>query len=156
MKHIVLGNQRTTVVDDKDYARFANRYWQDMGGYVGIITYKRGGKRNNLKLHRLILNASGAQEVDHINGNTYDNRRANLRLVSRLQNGKNRKINSNNSSRFKNVSKHRGKWCAYIKVNGVQLHLGLFRYKEEAALVSNWAADELFQEFKRGIDYGKT
>lgn len=41
-------------------------------------------------MHRYILGAPAGLMVDHINGDTLDNRRWNLRLVTRIQNGQNR------------------------------------------------------------------
>lgn len=44
----------------------------------------------NILLHRFIMNAKNGDVVDHINRNTLDNRRCNLRLVSYSVNNKNR------------------------------------------------------------------
>ena len=55
------------------------------------------------------------------------------------------------SSRFMGVSWNKDirKWQAYIQVDGVQHHLGLFENEEEAARARDAAAVELFGSFAR-------
>ena len=70
--------------------------------------------------------------VDHIDGDATNNAIANLRLVTHSENHRNRRIQSNNSSGTPGVRMHRGKWCARVKINGKEKHLGSFQTKEEA------------------------
>ena len=84
-------------------------------------------------MHRIIWEMHNGpipdgMEVDHINHVRTDNRIENLRLVSRLENCKNRKLNSNNTSGFNGVSwsKRDGKWLAYIYINKKRIRLGLY------------------------------
>lgn len=67
-------------------------------------------------------------EIDHINGNTGDNRISNLRPATRAQNGANRGRQTNNASGVKGVCWHAqsGKWRAMIRISGKSRHLGLF------------------------------
>lgn len=67
-------------------------------------------------------------QIDHINGNGTDNRWCNLRVVSHLDNSKNQKLRSNNSSGVTGVywSKERKKWCASITVRGKTIPLGRY------------------------------
>ena len=46
-------------------------------------------------IHRLIMDCPEHKEVDHINHNTLDNRKYNLRIVTRSENGINKKATSN-------------------------------------------------------------
>lgn len=75
----------------------------------------------------------------------------NFRPATRGQNMQNGTLRSNNTSGYKGVAFHYGtmKWRAYIKRNGMQIALGLFFTKEDAALAYNKAAKELFGEFAR-------
>lgn len=68
-------------------------------------------------LHRLIMDAvpGDGKHIDHINGDTLDCRRSNLRLVSASENLRNRKTNSNNTSGFPGVRKNKnGTYSAKI------------------------------------------
>ena len=40
-------------------------------------------------MHREILLVDGSQEIDHINGNSLDNRKANLKVCTQRQNTQN-------------------------------------------------------------------
>lgn len=76
-------------------------------------------------------------QVDHINHTRDDNRLSNLRFVTRTGNQRNRSRNSNNTTGVTGVYYHKGtrKYMAYIKVDGVQIHLGYFASLGEAAKV---------------------
>lgn len=92
-----------------------------------------GGSRNAW-MHREIMGAPGNLQVDHVNGNTLDNRRCNLRLATISQNGMNKKMRSDNSSGLKGVYLHRGtgKWAAEVRVMGKKVYLGIHATKELA------------------------
>ena len=73
-----------------------------------IYAKRRGKKRlgetrDTIMMHRYILSADDEHEVDHINGNSLDNRRCNLRIVTRSENMANRAIFRNNTSGYKGV-----------------------------------------------------
>jgi elongation factor P hydroxylase len=85
--------------------------------------------------------------IDHVNGDSLDNRIDNLRLASRAQ-------NANNSvkvaSGFKNVTLHRsGRWRVQMRVNGKQRHFGYFDCKDEAISVAREMMDKYHGEFAR-------
>ena len=78
------------------------------------------------------MNAEG-QDVDHINNNTLDNRKCNLRISEHKHNTRNRHgRNSNNKSGYRNVcwSKGEQKWLVQLQVNGKSTCLGKFPYDE--------------------------
>lgn len=90
-------------------------------------------------------------ELDHIDGNPSNNRFDNLREATNAENGRNRKLNSNNMSGFKGVCQAvNGRWQAQIGFNGRRIHLGYFSTAEEAHVSYESKAMELFGEFKRG------
>ena len=72
--------------------------------------------------------------VDHIDNNRRNNDVLNLRWVSRKENGQNRSMNKNNTSKIKGVTWHKKsqKWNARINIDGVRIHLGLFDSIEDA------------------------
>lgn len=136
------------VVIDRDDASIARRYrWNAVrisGRYYAI-----SGDR---LLHRLIMEPiPDGMEVDHIDGDSLNNRRSNLRIVSHAQNNMNKVLQSNNTSGFKGVSWNRnaGKWSASIKKRNRKRHIGLFASREEAARAYDDAARELHGEFAR-------
>jgi hypothetical protein len=85
-------------------------------------------------LHRFLLDAPRHMMVDHINGNTLDNRRTNLRLVTPAQNQWNRRRNSTHkSTRYKGVCVTKtGMFLARITHNREQKYLGSFMTAEAA------------------------
>lgn len=68
-----------------------------------------------------------ADQIDHINGNPSDNRISNLRVVDDLENRRNQKMNSRNTSGVPGVSRCKdSRWEAHIGVKGQKVHLGHF------------------------------
>ncbi|WP_166669632.1 HNH endonuclease [Bacillus thuringiensis] len=91
--------------------------------------------QSTVKMHRFLTDAPDGLVVDHINGNSLDNRLDNLRICNQVINGHNRNsLNINNSSGARGVSFHKasGKWRAHIRFKRKQIHLGLFAEKPEA------------------------
>ena len=65
-------------------------------------------------------------EIDHVNGDGCANWFANLRDVPHLENTRNSRLCSNNSSGINGAwwDKNRGKYLAYINIEGKRIHLG--------------------------------
>ncbi|EFH4017810.1 HNH endonuclease [Escherichia coli] len=90
------------------------------------VALRLDGKQYQLKAHRVawILEHGAIPDglqVDHINGIRDDNRLCNLRLVTQRENDQNRR-----KARGYGWNKGCSKWEAYIRVDGVRHHLGLF------------------------------
>lgn len=148
---IPLSRGRVTIVDKADYEMLRHLSW-----HVTAKGYARHCERyldtsRSVAMHRMIMLPESGQEVDHINGDRLDNRRCNLRLCSRAENGRNRRRQRSSSFRFKGARKdwRRGKWQAYIKDDGIQRHLGCFESETEAARAYDAAAMRLFGDFAR-------
>ena len=90
-------------------------------------------------LHRVIwLMTKGVwpkDQLDHINHTRIDNRWANLREVTNLENGRNQGRRITNTSGITGVywSKQNKKWMAYINVNGRMYSIGFFPNIQDAA-----------------------
>ena len=87
--------------------------------------------------------------VDHINGKTGDDRIANLRLATHQENLCNRGKQKNNTSGYKGVHRHQGKWRARIAVNGRNISLGMYHNPEEAHRAYATAAERYHGDFAR-------
>lgn len=76
-------------------------------------------------------------EIDHINGNSNDNRITNLRDVSHSINLRNQRLHKKNTSGVSGVqwSKSTNKWSAGVIVDNKTFNFGLFTNKDEAAAV---------------------
>ncbi len=101
-------------------------------------------------MHREILKTD--QEIDHINGNTLDNRKENLRPSNRLMQTRNRASSIGSSSKYIGIHLHKltGKWRAQIKINGKVKSLGLFFTQEDAFLVrKKFIEDNNLEWFRR-------
>lgn len=103
--------------------------------------------------HRLawfyVYGAWPKQQIDHINQNGSDNRIANLREATQVQQRGNQGLSRVNTSGQRGVRRHRlgKKWLAQITINGKYKHLGSFPSKEEAARVYQAAAKAHWGEF---------
>ena len=80
-------------------------------------------------MHRVITKCPKGKQVDHINGDGLDNRKANLRICTVNENNKNAKMRKDNKSGYKGVSwyPNRHKWRCVIFVNKKQIYLGYIR-----------------------------
>ena len=160
MKEIKLSQGYVAIVDDEDYERVAKYNWHaviqhrlDLSTrvYAARGIRKADGKFVKGYLHRLISGTPEGMDTDHINGDSLDNRRCNLRSCTTAENARNRPRRISSESRFKGVSRVRGydRWRAYIKRDGVKKHIGYFDSEEDAARAYNNYAVLLHGEFSR-------
>jgi hypothetical protein len=121
----------------------------DFGYHIVRITLEKS--QGLFKLHRLIFlmhHGYLPAVVDHIDGNSTNNRIDNLRESSVQQNSCNLKLNINNTSGYKGVHSIReGFWSAHIRSKGVTYYLGSYKEKHLAAYAYNLAAEVLHKEF---------
>lgn len=150
MKKIKLTRNKFTIIDDESYCYFENHSWHvTKQGYVARrYTYAKG-KTKIILIHRIIMNCPSGLMVDHINRNSLDNRKSNLRICNKSQNAANSKIASNNTSGYRGVkwSKIGKKWMSSIRVMGKDIYLGYFFNKLDAARTYNKAAEKYFGKF---------
>lgn len=131
----------------KDYVWKASRHQNMETGQVRWYAYTII-KRRHHRMHRIILKTNPLDEVDHKNHDGLDNRRENLRLITKRQNQQNaRKRGGEAHSQYKGVSYFRpsysrtnNPWIAYIIVDGKKKHLGCFATEASAAKAYNDAA----------------
>lgn len=119
-------------INDKGYAIFPTKY-------------------GSVSLHRVVMELNGNSlihpyVIDHINRNKLDNRLNNLRITSLSVNSQNSPSRKNKkASKYKGVHQTAsGKWQPQIWFNGKNVGFGSYETEEEAALVYNMKAVELF------------
>jgi hypothetical protein len=89
--------------------------------------------------------------IDHIDGDTRNNRIENLRTATRSQNSMNCKMRKSNTSGVKGVYWHRtaSAWTASIRVSKVLTHLGTFADRFDAICARKSAEAKHYGEFAR-------
>jgi hypothetical protein len=87
--------------------------------------------------------------VDHRDGDTLNNRRGNLRLVTPAQNAANSAARGGRSRHRGVFMTKSGKWAAQIAKSGVHLHLGTFADEDSAAAAYDAAARDVHGEYAR-------
>lgn len=140
------------LVDDEDYHDIANHRWyRNTSGYAKRNIWDGENRRYRSEfLHRRIMNMESGDRrpCDHINGDPMDNTRANLRIVTALENAQNlSRWGKNGASGRRNVY-----WCAKtqswfvkVKCHGRSYSGGrMFKDVEEASRVATAMRVELF------------
>ena len=147
MKEFILTGGKT-LVDDEDYEQLLKEgwKWQYSDGYAVREDSKT---RRKIKLCNWLLGLPMTQMIDHIDHNTANDQRYNLRPCTASQNRCNAAKKANSSSKYKGVAwnKRFKKWQVYICVFKKQTYLGSYSNEEEAARVYDRAAKELHEEF---------
>lgn len=90
------------------------------------------GKRT-IKLSRLLMDADEGMEVDHIDRDTLNYRRSNLRCVTHSVNVHNQRIRPNNTTGYKGVTYEKGKYRGRIQILGKKIQVGMFNTAKEAS-----------------------
>lgn len=147
---VPLTQGQMAIVDASDHDLVMRHNWHaDKINEAGFYVARRLPGRKIEYLHRLLAGAENGLQVDHIDGDTLNNRRSNLRACTARQNQRNRKPWSRGTSKFKGVSWSTSgrKWRAGIKVGTKSRSLGRFTNELEAARAYDRAASEHFGEF---------
>ena len=127
---------RTAIVDQCD-SWVAEHRWFPVNGYA---------KNTHLgMMHRTLLGLGPwsykGEHVDHIDGNTLNNCRENLRVVTHAQNMQNRLPHRGSTSKYRGVhwDSRKSRWKVEMCVNKVRYPLGSFTDEEQAADVARAA-----------------
>lgn len=145
---INLTQNKKTIIDDEDISLVSGQNWHAVFCNKKDFYAARTVNRKRIWLHRVITSCPTGFFVDHINGNTLDNRRCNLRICTKTQNSQNQHTSLN---KYKGVHWHKRvkKYCASIRVNQRLLHLGYSDSEKDCAALYNAAAIKFFGEFAR-------
>lgn len=161
MPEIPLTSGKIALVDEEDYGRIvAMGKWSEENGYA-VRQIRVGGRMGPAKriwMHRFVLDVTEPYpivEVDHENHDGLDNRKANLRKVTKSENqrGRTRNVDKRSSS-YKGVfhdPSPRGKkpWRVKIRVSGVLKSFGRYATEEAAAKTYDARARELWGKYAK-------
>ena len=156
MKTIELTQGQFAIVDDDDFYELSKYKWhavysKPLDSYYAKRRYKEDDGYIHEFMHRNILGLKKGDKriVDHINHETLDNRKENIRICTSSQNNWNTRKRKDNSTGLKGVSwnKRRQKYESLIMINKKHMWLGYFETKEEAHAVYMKAAQTLQGEF---------
>lgn len=156
MKKIKLTQGKYAIVDDEDYEMIMSlspwyvlkKTKKSKTNYAVRNTFseEKYGKRQSIRMHRLIMKCPPDKTVDHINGNGLDNRKENLRICNSEENLCNRKKQSGNyTSKYKGVfyQKSNNRWISKCS----KTYIGCFKTEYEAAKAYDEKAKEIHREF---------
>ncbi len=146
----IKGIRKFMLLDDDDFEKFKRppKSNRPIRGKCSLTVRKNGSmyaKTGKGWVHRLVLNLPSSEKryVDHINRNTLDNRKCNLRLVTPTQNQWNR-IRNRNKKEPQGVYLVKGKYYySAITIGGKPKYLGSFKTLKLASLAYQRAKSEL-------------
>lgn len=129
------------VVDDEDGHLAEHAWYRDSDGYaIRRLNWVggRSGRRPVMRLHRAVLGLADGdrREGDHINRDKLDNRRSNLRITTRAENGQNVPGRGSSSQRGVSWRKAHQRWVVVLRADGKRKYLGSFRDEADAVAVA--------------------
>lgn len=147
------GVKKFMLVDDEDYLDFKrpSKLKRPLRGKTSIYVRKNGfmyAKTGKGDVHRLVLKLPPYEKryVDHINGNTLDNRKENLRLFTPSQNRYN-STKTRAKSGYKGVYIHGERWRVVVVKEGKRVFCQIVSSPKEGSLIYKKVAKEVFGEF---------
>lgn len=146
----VFVNEKEILLDIDIFEKYSKSIYvrkDQRNNYYSVYIYEDGKKI----LSRWIMSVTDKnQTVDHINGNTLDNRRSNLRVVSHQENMMNKKVYKNNTSKIKGVNLNKkGLWVARIQVGNRRIFLGSSKDKSVVEELRIEAEKKYFGKYDR-------
>jgi hypothetical protein len=153
-RRIKLTRGKYAMVDVEDFERLNQYKWHcSHYGYAKRAAPNRTGKGRKqviVYMHKLLCPVPEGKIADHINRNSLDNRKANLRPATQKQNVWNRKfIRKGGKTRYNGIrwDKNREKWQVRLTINGRRESFGYYADEIEAAKAYDMAAKRYRGEY---------
>ena len=140
-KIIPLSAGKSALVDNDDFDRLKDITWCFGPAYAYNPTIG--------VMHRFIMNCPSDMFIDHINHDTLDNRKSNLRICTMSENNRHIRPKNGGTSKYKGVHwcNRINKWISKISINGKTICIGRYENEIVAAKAYDKIAIELFKEF---------
>ncbi len=139
-RRIKLTRGKYAIVDVEDFEWLNQDKWHcSHYGYAKRAVSNKSGKGRRqvvVYMHKLLCPAPEGMIVDHINRNSSDNRKVNLRAATQKQNLWNRKfMRRGGKTRYNGIrwDKNRKKWQVRLTINGRRESFGYYADEIEAA-----------------------
>jgi hypothetical protein len=143
----------TTIIDTEDLPLIDSfktswnvTYRTDAEGFDGVRTkVQKKGQRVQYWMHRIVMQYDGEGIIDHIDGNTLNNRKSNLRIADFQLNSENKRLHTSSKTGYRGVFLEKGKYyrVRFVK-EGKRYNFGNYPTLEEAIEVADRARKELF------------
>ena len=153
---LIDGNDMALVGEYQWYAHKSSRNKRN-NYYVQCTLPTVDGKQKTLLLHRVIMGITDPKvQVDHVDMNSLNNCRLNLRVATHSENRCNQIAYSNSKTGIKDIYWHKreNKYRVQIKINGKQKQYGSFNTIQEAVVRRDELLPLLHKEFANTKDKG--
>lgn len=135
--------RQVVLLDDEDYDKIILgkplrlKYDKTINGFYVY--------RSLEAIHRIITNCPKGLCVDHINHNTLDNRKENLKVCTQKENNNNRKVRCTNKTGYPgiHIDKKTGKYITRIIVDSRRYYIGKYNTLEEAVMKQKERREQL-------------
>ena len=164
MKEIKLSNGRLVKVSDEDYDHLSQFKWHARKAHDKTETlyavrsiphplglkYKNGKtKRKTIQMHRELMSFPENIDVDHIDGDGLNNTRENLRLATKTQNQRNRKLTKTNKYGYNGIRKIGNKYYARLRIDGKEKCFSGYDTLEQAIEAKKLLEKQYYGDFVR-------
>lgn len=156
MKKIMLygkyGVGKYAIVDDEDFEELNKYKWlarlfgKDIFYAIRSVYNPSTGKISDVRMHRAVCNMEDKKLViDHINRDGLDNRKKNLRIVSKRENNRNKVTRTNTGEYLISKTKRGGGFAVSYTTNDITKKNTFKRFKDiKSAIIFR---DEILQKY---------